>query len=128
MSLAAEHTEWGDIQISDQALAAIVGIATREFSDIVGMESTLIHDISSMFGKDPNTLGVSIDSNENEVKVDLYLRVKYGLRIPDLTLRLQEAVRSTLEKYTGVTVLAINVYVQSIAFEPMESVSDDGTK
>ena len=43
MSLAAEHTEWGDIQISDQALAAIVGIATREFSDIVGMESTLIH-------------------------------------------------------------------------------------
>ena len=92
------------------------------------MESTLIHDISSMFGKDPNTLGVSIDSNENEVKVDLYLRVRYGLRIPDLTLRLQEAVRSTLEKYTGVTVLAINVYVQSIAFEPMESVSDDGTK
>ena len=125
MSLAAEHTEWGDIQISDQALAAIVGIATREFSDIVGMESTLIHDISSMFGKDPNTLGVSIDSIEN---VDLYLRVRYGLRIPDLTLRLQEAVRSTLEKYTGVTVLAINVYVQSIAFEPMESVSDDGTK
>ena len=50
------------------------------------------------------------------------------MRIPDLTLRLQEAVRSTLEKYTGVTVLAINVYVQSIAFEPMESVSDDGTK
>ena len=81
-----------------------------------------------MLGKDPNTLGVSIDSNENEVKVDLYLRVRYGLRIPDLTLRLQEAVRSTLEKYTGVTVLAINVYVQSIAFEPMESVSDDGTK
>ena len=92
------------------------------------MESTLIHDISSMFGKDPNTLGVSIDSNENEVKVDLYLRVRYGLRIPDLTLRLQEAVRSTLEKYTGVTILAINVYVQSIAFEPIESVSDDGAK
>lgn len=126
MSLAAKHTEWGDIQISDESLAAIVGIATREFSEIVGMEATLINDLSSMFGKDPNTLGVSIDSHEDEVKVDLYIRVRYGLRIPDLALRLQEAVRSALEKYTEVTVLAINVYVQSIAFDPIESVSGDG--
>jgi len=49
--------------------------------------------------------------------VDVYIRTKYGYRIPDLVWDVQEKIKSNLERYTGYTVTAVNVNVQGIYME-----------
>lgn len=121
MSLAPQTNEFGTITISDRALASIACITALQMPDVVAMDSGFVADLTSMFGKEPETMGVNIHSEADEVSVDVYIRVAYGIRVPDLALRLQEKIRTALETYTEVTVLAINVYVQGIVFPTEEN-------
>lgn len=117
MALQTIKNEAGVIQISDHALAALAGITARQFPEIVALEPGLVDDLTSMFGKDPNTVGVRITGKADELTVELYIRVRHGVRIPDVALRLQEKVRTALETYADVTVVAIHIFVQGIAFD-----------
>ncbi len=51
------------------------------------------------------------------VTVDVYLLVKYGLRIPDVAWDVQEAIKDSLEQFTGYDVRAVNINVQGIYFK-----------
>lgn len=109
-----QSLEFGELEISDRALAAIAGITVQNMSEVAGMENGLVNELTSMFGKDSNTDGITVSSDDDQVVVDVYIRVHYGTRIPDVALRLQEKVRTALETFAEVTVTAINVYVQAI--------------
>jgi uncharacterized alkaline shock family protein YloU len=55
--------------------------------------------------------------------VDTYISVKYSLRIPDVCWDVQESVKDQVERYTGYSVKAVNVYVQGITFVEKKSPS-----
>jgi uncharacterized alkaline shock family protein YloU len=57
--------------------------------------------------------------------VDVYIRTKYGHRIPDLVWDVQEKVKANLERYTGYTVTAVNVNVQGIYVDDPKEVPED---
>lgn len=115
-----QDLEFGKLEISDRALAAIAGITVQHMPEIAGLENGLVNELTSMFGKDSNTDGISVNSDGDQVVVDVYIRVHYGTRIPDVALRLQEKVRTALETFAEVTVTAINVYVQAIEMPATE--------
>jgi uncharacterized alkaline shock family protein YloU len=54
--------------------------------------------------------------------VDVYIMVKFGLRIPDLAWDVQELIKKNIEEYTGYKVKAVNVNVQGIYFKEKEVV------
>ncbi len=123
MAITTHKNEFGTINIADRALAAIAYITSLQMEGVVSMDPGLVADLTSMFGKEAETTGVTVHIEDDEVSVDLYIRVAYGLRVPDLALRLQEKVRSALETYAEVTVVAINVYVQGIIIDETEGSS-----
>ena len=51
------------------------------------------------------------------ITVDVFILIKYGLRIPDVAWDVQESVKSNLEQYTGYAVKAVNINVQGVYFE-----------
>jgi uncharacterized alkaline shock family protein YloU len=60
--------------------------------------------------------------------VDVYILVKFGLRIPDLAWDVQEMIKKNIEEYTGYKVKAVNVNVQGIYFKnkvPAEAVAEE---
>lgn len=57
---------------------------------------------------------------EEKVTIDLYVNVKYGVRIPDIAFAAQNAVKSSVENMTGLEVAAVNVNVQGITFDKKE--------
>jgi len=73
--------------------------------------------------------GVRVSSVEDgkipATTVDVYIRTKFGHRIPDLVWDVQEKVKANVERYTGYTVTAVNVNVQGIFVDDPKEVSEE---
>ena len=54
---------------------------------------------------------------EESVRVDVAVLIKYGHTIPAVAREVQEAVYSAIENTSGLTVECVNVQVSGIVFE-----------
>jgi uncharacterized alkaline shock family protein YloU len=59
---------------------------------------------------------VKVEVGEREAAVDLFVIVEYGVRIPDVALRVQENVKKAIESMTGLDVVEVNIHVQGVGF------------
>jgi len=50
--------------------------------------------------------------------------VEYGVRIPDVALKVQENVKKAVESMTGLEVSAVNIHVQNVIIPKSEEDED----
>lgn len=107
----------GTIHISEEV---IMELAKKTLTTVPGVQPAS-PGIASKLGigrKASDGIRVSVeDKFPPAVTVDVYLLVKYGLRIPDVAWDVQEAIKKSLEQYTGYDVRAVNINVQGIYFK-----------
>ena len=60
--------------------------------------------------------------------VDLYIIVKYGVRIPDVALAVQENVKQAIETMTGLTVVEVNIHVQGVGVPEEEPKEEEAAR
>ncbi|HWR39397.1 MAG TPA: Asp23/Gls24 family envelope stress response protein [Patescibacteria group bacterium] len=120
----SEHTEVGSVRIADEVVGIISGLAATEIEGVAGMSGGLVGGIAEMLGKKNLSKGVKVEVGEKEAAVDLYIIVEYGVRIPDVALRVQENVKRAIESMTGLDVVEVNIHVQGVGFAP-ESREED---
>ena len=106
----------GSVRIGDEVVSMIAGIAATEIDGIAGMSGGLVEGIAELLGRNYMSKGVKVEVGETEARVDLYIIVKYGERIPEVAISVQENVKRQIEEFTGLTVVEVNVYVQGIDF------------
>ncbi|MCE5285744.1 MAG: Asp23/Gls24 family envelope stress response protein [Pelosinus sp.] len=111
-----EQSEVGAIRIADEVVGIIAGLAATEIAGVAGMSGGLVGGIAEMLGKKNLSKGVKVEVGEKEAAVDLYLIVEYGIRIPDIALKVQENVKRAIESMTGLDVVEVNVHVQGVGF------------
>jgi len=110
------HGSLGSIRIADEVVSIISGLAATEVAGIAGMSGGLVGGIAEMLGKKNFAKGVKVEVGEREAAVDLYIIVKYGVRIPDVALAVQENVKTAIETMTGLRVVEVNIHVQGVGF------------
>ncbi len=69
-----------------------------------------------MLGRRNLARGVKVEVGEREAAVDLFIIVEFGVRIPDVALRVQENVKQAIESMTGLAVVEVNMHVQGVSF------------
>jgi len=111
-----ENNDVGSIRIADEVVGIIAGMAATEIAGVAGMSAGLVGGIAEMLGKKNLAKGVKVEVGEREAAVDLYIIVEYGVRIPDIALRVQENVKRGIESMTGLEVVEVNVHVQGVGF------------
>lgn len=111
-----EHSDVGSIRIADEVVGIIAGMAAMEIPGVAGMSGGLVGGFAEMLGKKNLAKGVKVEVGEKEAAVDLYVIVEYGIRIPDVALRIQENVKKAIESMTGLDVVEVNVHVQGVGF------------
>ena len=106
---------YGQISISDEAVAAVAGHAARECYGVVDMVSRRFTDyISELLRKEQRTRGVKVETFGDRIFVDLYVIIKYGVNIAAVSNSLRESVKYNVEKFAGMIVDTVNVNVIGI--------------
>ncbi len=106
----------GSIRIADEVVSIIAGLSATEVDGIAGMSGGLVGGIAELLGKKNFAKGVKVEVGEREAAVDLFIIVKYGVRIPDVALAVQENVKQAIETMTGLSVVEVNIHVQGVGF------------
>ena len=108
-------TENEGIQISNDVIAVIAGVAVSEVPGVAGMAGGFAGGISEVFsGKKNLAKGIKVDATETEAKIDVNIIVEYGTRIPDVAFEIQNRVKKAVENMTGLKVEEVNVHVQGV--------------
>ncbi len=111
----------GSVRIGDEVVSMMAGIAALEIPGIAGMSGGLVGGIAELLGRKNLSKGVKVEVGEKEARVDLYIIVKYGERIPDVAIAVQENVKKQIESMTGLSVIEVNVHVQGVDFGEEEN-------
>ena len=110
-----EITENEGIQISNDVIAVISGVAVSEVQGVSSMAGGFAGGISEVFsGKKNMSRGIKVDKTENKAKIDVNIIVEYGSRIPDVAYEIQNRVKKSVEGMTGFKVEEVNVHVQGV--------------
>lgn len=111
------NTRDGQIELTDDVIATVVGGAATEIFGVVGMasKSALKDKTRALLGKENYAKGVVIKTTEEgAIAVDVYTVMSYGVKISEVSRNIQERVKFNLENQLGISADAVNVYVQNI--------------
>ncbi|WMJ81859.1 Asp23/Gls24 family envelope stress response protein [Clostridium sp. MB40-C1] len=109
------EVEMGIVKISDEVVEVIAGLAASEIDGIEGMSATLVGGITQMLsGKKNASKGVKVSVGEESATIDLYVVVRYGVKIHEVAQKVQQNVKKSVESMTGLNVSTVNVYIQDV--------------
>ncbi|MFN3698814.1 MAG: Asp23/Gls24 family envelope stress response protein [Dictyoglomus sp.] len=109
------YTGIGWVEISPNAIATLASIATLQSYGVIGMAaSNIVDGISELLKLEEVNKGVHVEITEEGIKIDLYIIVAYGVRIPEVAHNVMERIKWNLERTTGLNVKEINVNVWGI--------------
>lgn len=112
------ESESGKINISNEVIASIAGIAATEIEGVSGMAGGVASGIAEKLGAKKNPQkGVKVTVSPEGAVIDLLIVVAFGVRIPELAWEVQENVKNSVESMTGTEVLRVNVSVEGVSFE-----------
>lgn len=114
-----KNSDYGNIQITDNAVAVLVGTAVSECYGVVGVTSKRIRDYIKDYSfeilkKENYTKGVIVSNKKNQITIDLHLILAYDVKISQVVLEVQKRVKYTVEKALNMDVVAVNVHIEGI--------------
>lgn len=117
--------ENGSIRIADDVVAIIAGLAATEVEGVAGMSGGIAGGIAEMLGRKNLSKGVKVEVGETETAIAIFVIVEFGVRIPDVALKIQENVKKAIETMTGLKVVEINVHVQGVSFPNIDTKEEE---
>ena len=109
-----EHDKAGAVQIADDVVAMIAGIAATEVDGVSAMVGNITNELMSKVGMKKLNKGVKVDVIENSVSVDLAINMDFGYNIPETCRNVQTKVKSAIENMTGLEVTDVNIRIASV--------------
>ena len=112
----------GTVSFATDVIATIVGLATTEVEGVNSMYGGSTTSLADIFTRRSNntkglTRGVRVDMADNALSVAVSIIVDYGFPVPEIARSIQENVKKAVETMSGLTVTSVNVHVQGVNFD-----------
>ena len=112
-----ENGNMGQVQIADEVVAIIAGLAATEVEGVASMAGNITNELVSKLGMKNLSKGAKVDVLEGVVCVDLKLNLEYGYSIPETCKKVQEKVKTAIETMTGLEVELVNIRIANVIVE-----------
>ncbi len=111
-----EEPRPGRIEISPTAIASIASQAVLECYGVVGMTSRTLRRAlpEILHPADSHRKGVEVQFVEDQIVIDLYVIMEYGVRVSEVAHNIMGSVKFNVEKALGIPVAEVNVHVQGL--------------
>ncbi len=108
-------TDKGEVNIKNEVLAKVAGMAAVECYGIVGMAMVNMKSgIAKLLRGNNITKGINLSVANNTILLDLHIIVEYGVNIKVVTDNIISTVAYKLESFSGLNVEHINIYVEDV--------------
>lgn len=112
-----ENGQIGEVQIADEVVAIIAGLAATEVEGVASMAGNITNELVSKLGMKNLSKGVKVMVAPGSVTVDLALNLEFGYSIPVVSAKVQDKVKSAIETMTGLNVSEVNIRIASVSME-----------
>ena len=112
-----EENGLGEIQISDEVVATIAGLAATEVEGVASMAGNLTNELIGKLGIKNLSKGVNVLVTNHSVDVDLALHIKYDYSILKVSKEVQARVKNAIESMTGLEVVMVNINIVNVDME-----------
>ncbi|MDO4679025.1 MAG: Asp23/Gls24 family envelope stress response protein [Blautia sp.] len=107
----------GEVHIADEVVAIVAGLAATEVEGVASMAGHITNELVSKLGMKNLSRGVRVTVLEGVVTVDLNLNIEYGRNVLEVSKKVQEKVKSSIENMTGLEVADVNIRIVSVDME-----------
>ena len=108
-------TVTGSIQITEAALASLIGLSAHEIPGVVGMApANLREGISRVLGRANASEGVVIGREGGKYTADLYIVAAYGVSIPTVAQNIVDRVMHTVKSQAGIELSATRIHAVGV--------------
>ncbi|EHI55968.1 hypothetical protein HMPREF9333_00750 [Johnsonella ignava ATCC 51276] len=109
------NNNFGQVRISGEVIAMYAGLQAVECFGIVGMAAINMRDgLVRLLKRDSLSKGISVNIIDNKVSIDFHVIVSYGVSIMAVSDNLMTSVKYKVEKFSGMQVDKINVFVEGV--------------
>ena len=112
-----EKNGLGEVQISDEVVATIAGLAATEVEGVASMAGNLTNELNGKLGIKNLSKGVNVLVTDHSVDVDLALHIKYDYSILKVSKDVQARVKNAIESMTGLEVVMVNINIVNVDME-----------
>ncbi|MCR5272237.1 MAG: Asp23/Gls24 family envelope stress response protein [Lachnospiraceae bacterium] len=112
--------ELSKVQVSDEVVTIIAGLAATEVEGVVSMGGNITNELVSRLGMKNLAKGVRIELGDGTAAVDLTLNIEYGYSIPEISAKVQDRVKVAVENMTGLDVVSVNIRIANVVMENNE--------
>ena len=112
-----DDTFHGEVQIADEVITIIAGLAATEVKGVASMAGNITNELVSKLGKKNLSKGVRITVGPEAVCVDLGINIEYGYSIPEVSKNVQDRVKNAIETMTGLNVAEVNIRIADVNLE-----------
>lgn len=106
--------ELGTVEISEEVLSTIAGVAAGEVDGVVGLAASLGENIKDLLKKKYAGKGISIEASEAGLVVNANIIVKFKYNVQEVAVKVQDAILNAIQDMTNQQVDAVNVNVVNI--------------
>ena len=110
-----ENGNMGQVQIADEVVAIIAGLAATEVEGVASMAGNITNELVSKLGKKSLSKGIRVKVEDGVVKVDLTLNIDYGYSVPKTCKKVQEKVKAAIENMTGLEVEKVDIQIANVS-------------
>ncbi len=112
-----ENGKVGEVQIADEVVAIIAGLAATEVEGVSAMAGNITNELVGKLGMKNLSKGVRVEVLEGAVSVELALHMQYGYNIPAVSAKVQDKVKTAIENMTGLSVSDVNIRIAGVDLE-----------
>ena len=107
-----ENGNMGQVQIADEVVAIIAGLAATE---VEGVASNITNELVSKLGKKSLSKGIRVKVEDGIVNVNVALNIAYGYSVPKTCKKVQEKVKAAIENMTGLEVEKVDIQIANVS-------------
>lgn len=109
-----------NLSISDDVISTLAERVILAVPGVYSLSGGIMGGLNNMLGKKLSR-GIKVDINGNEISMDVYITVEYGVKIPDIAWEIQDKVKKELENMTGMIVTTVNIHIQDMNYDKKEN-------
>lgn len=104
----------GEITVAEEVVAIIAGIASTEVEGVSSMAGNITNELVAKLGMKNLSKGVRVEMNETEVRVMVSIIMEYAANVPEVSRKVQERIKTSIENMTGLNVAEVDVKIAGI--------------